>query len=372
MKALIKHELRNIWMILLYFVGAFTIGVFNFADSLARDYNSYLWNGYSYDMAPNLLHRITRLGEVYMMAMALGLLVLLYVQFKENKSVSVSCFIKSLPYTNQQIYGVKLGCGVLSFTVPFVIAYGSIIAVGQSYKGWLGLIEQVSPVGERLAQLNNIDQILLYGLVIYSITLMVYLFGFWMQYIVNPNVASLVISSCTLAALPYLAYAVAEYIRALVGYQNIDHKVEGLTAMIQRIGSLLMLPNYFVNYAPGVELIWDGNKDRSGYIHTLVHFENLGMTLVLMLLISLIFVLAIYSCNRTYRAENQEQFIGYKWAEIALKVGVALSTASFGIIFTNIVEPNARIEKIALHAFMLIFGAIGYAIINKICKIGQK
>lgn len=372
MKALIKHELRNIWMILLYFIGTFTLGVGCFAEDLAADYNSYLWNGYHYDTATNLLDTVSRWGQGYMLMMALGLLVLLYVQFKDNKSVSVSCFIKSLPYTNQQIYGVKLGCGILSFTVPFVVAYSIIVGIGQSHRVWLSMIEQISPVGERLVQLNRIDQLLLYGLLIYSVTLMVYLLGFWMQYLVNSNIASLIITSCSLVGIPYFIYMLSEYLLMIFRYETGGNKVQGLINMLQELGALVWLPNYMISHTPGVEIVMDGNMQKSEYIHTLVQMESVGIKILLMLLISLILFLAIVQCNQTYRAENQERFMGYRWAQTGLKVGVTGCAAGLAIPFVGLVGVNQRVEILVLHGVIILFGAIGYGIIHRICKIGQK
>lgn len=368
MRALVKHELRNIWMMIVYFVGCFGAGIWTLQSYLQNRYEEYLWNGYNYDMSYNLLGIIRDMYPVYLVAMGLGLLVLLYIQFRDNKSVGVSSFIKSLPYTNKQIYSVKLGCGVLSFSVPFLLGGIGVVAVGNGAKDWLSVIERVSPIGAEIATQNEVGQIMLCGLLIYSITLMCYVLGFWMQYVINLNVPSLIVSACSVMAPYFVMLTGIEYFKVLRG----DVITGGSLAYVNTFRDLLCIPTYLSSYKSGYEIIV-GEHYRSGYIRDLGNIEWMGIKTIMFLLLVVILILAISVCNKNYHAEHQEVFVSKKWAERVLKVGVTMCSMSVGIFLTlGFFNGYGMQQVIVMHIAMLICGVIGYLLIRKICTIGQR
>lgn len=368
MKALVKHELRNIWMMILYFIGCFGVIIWKFSSGIQSEYNDYLWNGYEYGMGSNLLGQLTYVSEVYIVAMGIGLLVLLYIQFRDNKSIGVSSFIKSLPYTNGQIYSVKLGCGILSFTIPFLLGHGVIVAIGQNAKEWLSVIERVSPAGAEIAMRNDLGQLILYGVLIYSITLMLYMLGFWMQYVVNPNVPSLIVSVCSIMAPYFVVVTITEYLRGLVEGKVLNEILKYLNAL----QSLLLIPSHFEERGPGYR-IHMGNFNETFYISGLYDVDWMGSKSIIFLLIAFIFVLAIMVCNKSYLAENQEMFVSRKWAERLLKTSVTVCSVCVGIFITiGFFNTQGTQFIIMLHLAMIICGVVGYLIIRRICKIGQR
>lgn len=368
MKALVRHELRNTWMMMLYFVGCFGMGVWSFYESLQSKYQRYLWDGYDYDMGYNLIEIIRELYPVYIVVVGLGLLVLIYLQFRDNKSVGVSSFIKSLPYTNKQIYSVKLGCGVLSFSIPFLLMEIGILVISNGAKDWLNVIERVSPVGVEIATQNQLTQLMLGGLLIYSITLMVYILGFWMQYVVNSNVASLIVSACSVVAPYFIMLTGIEYVKVLAG-NNING---GSLAYLNSVRDLLFIPTYFDRCQPAYNII-RGKDYRMGQIYDLGRVEWMGMKAIMFLLLAAILLVAIGICNKNYHAEYQENFTNRKWIEKVLKIGVTVCSMGIGVFLVLGFYNGYRIQLVVvLHIAMLICGAIGYLIIRKICTIGKR
>lgn len=368
MKALVKHELRNIWAVILYFVGCLGIGVWRVGASLQDSYETYMWSGYRMDLDTNLIRILTRESDIYILAIGIGLMLLIYLQFKDNKSIQVSSFIKSLPYTNEQICKVKLGCGILGFTVPFVLAYGSIMVLAIEAKSWLSVIEQVSPIGKELARLNSLGNVALYGVLVYSITILVYLFGFWMQYIINPNVASIVISGLVIVAVPFVVAITAGYAEIMVRAD------EGIRKVFNALYEVLYIPGYLQQgYHRGYE-IWIGNRGNEyESIYNLVQIDGLGYKVLFIILLIGVCLLAIHICVKSYRAENQEGFVSHKWAENVFKIGVIISSMAAAVmLMTGLINIDFEMHKVSLHLVMIVAGAIGYFITNKICKIGQR
>ena len=368
MRALVKHELRNIWMMILYFIGCFGVIIFGFSSRIQRSYNDYLWYGYDYDMSYNLLGELTNIAGIYIMGIGLGLLVLLYIQFRDNKSIGVSSFIKSLPYTNGQIYSVKLGCGILSFTIPFLLGYGAILVIGQNAKEWLSVIECVSPVGAEIAMRNSLGQLILYGALIYSITLMLYVLGFWMQYVVNPNVPSLIIGVCSIMAPYFIVLTVTEYLKEIVESRVLN----GTFRYLDTLQDLLLIPGHFNGVNRGYKIIV-GNLNNQFYIRGLSDIDWIAGKMVIFLLLALIFILAIRVCSKSYLAENQEVFVSRKWAERILKTGVTVCSVCMGFVISlRFFDERGTQFMVMLHLTMIICGVIGYLTIRKICKIGQR
>lgn len=371
MKALVKHELRNIWGIMLYFIGCFGLGAFQFYGCIQREYHQYLSDSYNYDTNRNLLYNLTEMGESYIVAIGIGLLILLYVQFKDNKSIGVSSFIKSLPYTNGQIYGVKLGCGIAGFTIPFVLGYALVLAIGNGAREWLSIIEKVSPGGSQLALQNDLGSLLTYGLLVYSITLMAYAFGFWIQYVVNPNIGSIVVSTCGILAVPFMIVTGSEYFRILARSVMSNRNFSYIDNYLSQLTELFFIPNYFSPYTSGFEIQVAQNEYY--YIRNLVDTKFITIKILVFILLIIIFLLAICQCNKNYKAENQEAFISSRWAKYLLKVGVTLSSMGVGI-WAVAAMSNGYGEHtfLIVNIMMIVCGVVGYSIIHKICQVGRR
>lgn len=364
-KALVKHEMRNIWPVFIYFIGCMAIGLWMMAADLNDTYTSYLQSGYREDWAIYFGRVLQRMGEMYIVFFGVGILLLLYLQFKDNKSLQISSFIKSLPYTNQEVYKVKLGCGFLTITLPFALGSIGVLGIRSNADEFLSYIEKISIVGSELKVLNSLSHIILYLLLAYSITLFLYLFGFWVQYLVNNNVASLVISGLSLAAIPLIVVSYGGYLELMIDLKR------STSRMIEELVNVLC-PLMYVN----TESKYYGfyNALHNGY--TGMHIESIDfMVLKLVILIVLIgiLLLAIISCNKSYKAENQESFISVSWAEKLFKIGVMISSVGMGIlVMAGICDIYSVGQKILLHFVMAALGVIAYLIVNKICMIGKR
>lgn len=368
MKALIKHELRNMWMMILYFVIGSGIGLFTVATSIQSSYEDYLFGGYTYEMSYNFINTVSKLSIIFIIGMGLGLLALLYIQFRDNKSIGVSSFIKSLPYTNKQIYGVKLGCGILSFSIPFTIGYSALLGIALGAKDWLHIIERVSPAGEMLAVGNDLGQLALYGVLLYSVALVLYLLGFWMQYVVNPLVGSLVVSVCSVMAPWFIAITAMQYMNVLTGYTLPDRMGRYLGNVIGH----LFLPAYLERSSYGYDIYMESGRE-SFSLYNYVDVEWMVFEIIILMLVSVLLILAIMVCNKSYRADNQEQFVSEKWAERLLKIGVTVCSMGVGVLITQgFLAGTVSTGLLPTTIAVIICGLMGYVIICKICKIGQK
>ncbi len=364
-KALVKHEMRNIWPVFIYFMGCMVIVLWTMVMKLKNMYVWYLQIGYSEDREIYFGKALSDSGEQCIIFFGIGILLLLYLQFKDNKSLQISGFIKSLPYTNQEVYRVKLGYGLSIITVPFALMSIGVIVIRSNIDTFFTYIERISIIGNEIRAMNSYSNILLYLLVVYGILIFLYLFGFWMQYLVNNNVVSLVISGLSLTAVPFIVTSCQGYLQTMIDIKtNTRCVLEALIKVVCPFRYLGGQNKYYQVY----NIATGGNSG----IHL---FKNTFMVLKLMILVVLIVMLlmAIHECNKNHKAENQERFISINWAERLFKIGVVISCMGLVILmFEGIGGIYGVVYKVILHIVMIIAGIIAYFIVNKICAIGKR
>lgn len=364
-KALVKHEIRNIWPVFIYFIGCMAIGLWMMATDLNETYTSYLQTGYREDWEIYFGRVLQRMGNMYIVFFGVGILLLLYLQFKDNKSLQISSFMKSLPYTNQEVYKVKLGCGFLTITLPFALGSIGVLGIRSNADEFLSYIEKISIVGSELKVLNSLSHIILYLLMAYGVILFLYLFGFWVQYLVNNNVVSLVISGLSLAAIPFIVASCGAYLQLMIDTKkNTDRMIE---ALVTTLCPLVYLDSDTKHYE-----MYDASDNS--YVGILLQNNDFMLLKVVILAVLIgMLLIAIILCNKSYKAENQESFISVCWAETLFKIGVIVSAAGLGIlVMVGIGDIYSVGQKILLHLVMAALGVMAYLIVNKICMIGKR
>lgn len=364
-KALVKHEVRNIWPVFIYFIGCIVIGLWMMAMELNDTYTGYLRNGYRENWEIYFGEVLQRMGEMYVIFFGLGILLLLYLQFKDNKSLQISSFMKSLPYTNQEVYKVKLGCGFLTITLPVVLGSIGVLGIRSSVDEFLSYIEKISVIGSEIKVLNSFSNIILYLLLAYGVIIFLYLFGFWVQYLVNNNVASLVISGLSLAAIPFVVVSYGSYLQLMIEMKRNTGR------MLEALGTVLCPLMYLNSDSKCYEIYNASNNSYTGM--WLQSNDFIVLKLVILAVLIGMLLIAIILCNKSYKAENQESFISVSWAEKLFKIGVVISCIGLGIFVMGEISGIYSVgQKILLHFVMAAVGVIAYLIVNKICMIGKR
>lgn len=364
-KALVKHEIRNIWPVFVYFIGCIIIGLWGLAASLDDTYSSYLRNGYREDWEIYFSRPLQSVGEHGIVFLGAGVLLLLYLQFKDNKSLQVSSFMKSLPYTNKEVYKVKLSCGFLTITVPFVLGSMGVLGIRSYMNDFLTYVEGISAIGNELKNINSLSYILLYWMLLYGIVLFLYLFGFWMQYLVNNNVASLVISGLSLGAVPFIAVSFGNYVQCLANMKR-------NTGWLFKSMAQVVCPAMYLESEDKYYQIYNAMENRTSGLYVTVN-AFMGIKLMILLVLIVMLLMAIVLCNKNYKAENQEAFISTAWAEHILKIGVVISCIG-AVVFVveGVIGVYTIGQKILMHLLMIGAGVIAYVIVCKVCAIGKR
>ncbi len=193
-KALVKHETRNMKAMMLYFLLIAIGGILYFNSTMNSNYIDTLTRGMRQDVSL-VLDSVRYLANDITIPLGIGILLMIYLQFKDSKSVEVGNFLKSLPINNREYYTTKLIGGLISLTVPMLVLVAGILLVRSNNMFWISDIYATSLFPEILAKGDSIINIISIFTMVYMVAISTYTFLFTVQYIVMNISAGLVLGS---------------------------------------------------------------------------------------------------------------------------------------------------------------------------------
>lgn len=352
-KALIKVEQKPAILISLYFLLIY-IGTLLLAGGiLNQEFENYL----RYGNVPTDIN-----GEVFLPLLSgvalfifFGILILIFFQFKYDKSIEVGRFLRALPYTNSQRYLVKVLSGICSITVPFIV-FGIGLLILRNYA--LAQFKDAYSVinySQILYIINSSNHLIVAIVLSYLVYVAVYLFCFMIQYLMNNNIGGLV-SSIFILASPAFIIESANGIFGLSYYGRVNMEK-------------LFLPIYpVISYWHEI-VFEEGNKTQSiGY----QYIRQIEDKMIIAGVVSVLCLIITYYISKTNKIEDSDILIpdrGSRWIFI---VGVSLC-ASFllGDISELILSRVFMGHSHFITQIMLVVGAvIGFIISKKIAYIG--
>ncbi|MDF2614679.1 MAG: hypothetical protein K0S71_2465 [Clostridia bacterium] len=357
-RALIKVELKSAALMSLYFL-VINIGYLMLTGiTISSNFKQYL--RYGVRSAVTDFNNTAFLSFVPGLSLFifLGFILLVYFQFKNDKSLEVGRFLKSLPYTNVQRCLVKMSAGILSYTIPFIILSLGVIMLRAYAMTELKTIYSITPYEGILLTINSIQNLLSLLVLNYLTYTSLYLFVFMMQYLVNHNIGSLIISILTLLAPAFIITS--------IHYLEIYY---GLRYYLERIEEKILLPFY------GMITRYGGftyTVDQSQYYIDYVYIEDIGFKLFITLIISIIGVYLIYQTGKRTKIENADRLMPDAITRIIFITGVTLCAAllladTYKIFLVPLIGQNI---VVLTSAITLIGGTIGFIIARKIAHIG--
>ncbi len=363
LKALIKIELKPVLFMSIYFlivnlcglvVGKVSINK-NYLDYLQRGINTYVKEPYSNCIYPILIGvGIFTLG---------GIVLLVYIQFIKDKGVEVGRFLKALPYTNCQRGFVKIGMGILGYTLPFLILIGEMMLLRQEILEQLQELYNVLGNGQVTARIVELSELLKVCFMFYMTFTAIYLFLMLLQYSINDNLGSIVIGLLTLMAPPFIWISSSE----IYGFfRRINW---GMKSIFQ----ILFIPSY--------PILLEGDKinlvmKEQGVVYFMTYAEigHYGFKIMLLIFFIAACILLIRLTMNQARMEDSDKLfnnVATKWIFI---IGVTLCSglliADIGLLF---VLPLIMVEENFIVTQLLVVGGavIGFIIAYKIGNIGS-
>lgn len=360
MKALIKHELRNIWGVTLLFVTLAVAMGMVLSQICQESLEIYIAGGWGYTET-TFLACYQGIAVLYTVLMLVGLVVLVAFQFREHKSTAISQFLASLPYTHTQVYRVKLLMGILSYTLSFMVFTLVVSVQWMEHIPWLEKIERVSPIGSYLETGNDLNSILISIAISYGLVTVMYLLLCLMQYVVANCIVSLVITSLCIASIPYMGIALMSYVSDKLDSQKALEFING-------IGEKIIY--FFNSYSQKSIQIIDGrNEDYAYYYYTLN--ELIEWRVLVIISVILMLLVAIHTLSERYGLGKESRLIVSKGFEWVFKGGVTLCSAFIPVWFVSMLGMMYNQIGIGLEIAMIVVGGVGYCIAHKLTTLGK-
>lgn len=348
--ALIRYEWRSLRWVLLYFllVTVGGVGALSYTMKVkALDFKKHMG---VWEIQTLFSGEMNWIYGFMMCGLVVGLLILAYVQFRDAKSIEVGRFLKVLPIKSTGVYWTRVGCGILTYTVPFVLFCIGSIAIRLYNNDWLMDYYRLSPGYSTLVKIESVPSILGNLGMMYLVLTVMYIGFLLMQYLVSNRIFALVMGVILFMVPPYLM-VILSY--GWKGYSDFPY--------------FGLIPMYGYREEVRFEQFANGEALILRYIE---HQELKG--LILLGLIGGMLVIG-YSISRAFRVEDQGRLIPMKGARmIFIAVGtVCMSLLPYMLWIVGITsERDLGIG--AMYGLIAVCGLVGYWIIRKIAMIGMK
>ncbi len=302
-----------------------------------------------------------------------GILLLVYLQFKKDKSIEIGRFIKALPYTNGERAFVKIGMGLMSFTIPFLIYTVIVFCIRAYYTDLFGEIFRVTAYEEIGIYLNRISVYVGVLSVTYIRLLMIYLILITGEYLISHNIGSLVITVLSAMAPAYLwtsiTYDLDRYIYKTEVYPigEIPHGIGYYVLEITK-----WLSAVYTNYID----TWRGDIKISGSGYSVSYTITDKGTIVglIYLLIAIVCSLVIVRQVKKQRIENADILLPAKVTRYIFIIGVAVCSGCLlrDLVKLGLNEVVIGYPRMILYVFLVIGLGVGAFVASKIANIGYE
>lgn len=355
-KTMVKYEFRNLKWIFLYFCVVFGFLTYIIHDRMKYDYRYFLIEGISqiYNQETSFYSVLNAFYIPFMLFALGGILLMVYLQFRESKQVEVGRFLKVLPIEAHKHYQIKILCGLITFMVPFIIFVLLLLRIRGAHLLWIQDLQVINIASEIYQVVDSVSYLLvvlgLYGLIL----IFSYLFMVMMQYLITQSIASIVIGILIGVSPAYLLISVD----TLLHYDFID-------------GTLI---NISFPWAYGMgcrEWNW---IDSSMYEHVIISFvQDMGLRFVIISILCILCLVIGNLLSKRFKIEQMDLIIPEQIMRHIFVAGVTVCSAFLPVTIRGIFNIRLEgIETIILGISMLVLGGIGYMISKKISRIGTK
>ncbi|WP_070000719.1 hypothetical protein [Cellulosilyticum sp. I15G10I2] len=354
-KALIEVEVRPAIMMGIYFLIVNISGLLFASLDINNGFERYLRYG-------KAIEDIS--GEIFLPLMAslvaftfFGMIILIYFQFKNDKSIDIGRFLKALPYTNMQRCLVKIVAGILSFSIPFIVFSVGLIALRShailQFKEAYSVLSYESVI----MSINSLENLIYLLVLVQMVYTAVYLFIFMVQYLMNNNIGSLVVSIFSLAAPAFIVISAWEIYR-FPYYTRIKFE-------------RLFLPIYSIIVQRKTFVFESGTMNK----HVLFwsYIEDIGLKILIAAVIGLLCWGVICQAAKKSKIEDADVLIPHPISRGIFIIGVSVCAAflvadiSKFLILPLIMDDTTLMTQVML----VIGGVLGFIIAKKIGYIGM-
>lgn len=345
-KAFIKYEFRTLKWMMLYFLIVCSGVLLLISGTMEGKRREFLKHSGIWYISNEFTKELSWSTPFLLAGIILGVILLIYVQFRDAKNIEVGRFLKALPMQSSNIYWIRMGCGIITYTIPFILYGSGIIALWVTHSSWLKDLYRISIWQDRLLGFDSVQYIVLMLFINYLIITLVYLMLLLMQYLISNRIFAIVVTAIGMVVPAYFnimiqsKYQTSHFLTLPVLYGAMD-SITGESLMNGEGVSL-----HFINHS--------------------------GVKIGLLLLMTGFAIILGWLSSKYFTVEDQSKLIPKRLCRnIFIAVGtlcVALLPQFYVAGFSMVSEVNRIIHL----GSIAILGIVGYIVMYKIAMIGCK
>ena len=365
LKALIKMELRPALLIGAYFLLVDFLILLSIQGRIQNAWRDFLTNGIKNLTLYSGGIRVTDVfmeNMIYIMLLSIiGMIALVYSSFKNDKSIEIGRFLKSLPYTMRERCLTKMGVGIGTFTVTYIFYAVGMLALHMSYLNKFSEVYEVTVFSEVYHQIFDRGELIQGLILVYIGCIAIYLFCMMFQYLVSNRLGGIIVATLVYISPLFIINSICGYMNAR--YENIIYK------LAEWVNELMIIPAYLSLGEVGINVNTATTISRDT-IEQYAYINLMGYKIIFYGIIALLSLMVILKLCVVERIEKSDYFIPSKCFRRIFVCGV---TICGGLLLGDIyfIYSNETNMWIAYGLFIL-GGLISFLIAKKIASIGMK
>ena len=365
LKALIKMELRPALLIGAYFLLVDLWILLSIQGRIQNAWRDFLTNGIKNLTLYSGGIRVTDVfmeNMIYIMLLSIiGMIALVYSSFKNDKSIEIGRFLKSLPYTMRERCLTKMGVGIGTFTVTYIFYAVGMLALHMSYLNKFSEVYEVTVFSEVYHQIFDRGELIQGLILVYIGCIAIYLFCMMFQYLVSNRLGGIIVATLVYISPLFIINSICGYMNAR--YENIIYK------LAEWVNELMIIPAYLSLGEVGINVNTATMISRDT-IEQYVYINLMGYKIIFYGIIALLSLMVILKLCVVERIEKSDYFIPSKCFRRIFVCGVTicggLLLGDIYFIYSN--ETNMWIA----YGLLILGGLISFLIAKKIASIGMK
>ncbi len=360
LKALIKMEMKPALLMGILFLIANILGFLMIQGSMNGLWRGYLsggltgyfnWRGLINIIGEVFFNNSLIVGILYMIL----LILLVFSTFRYEKSIEVSRFLKSLPYTERERCLVKVGFGVGVLTISLLIYMVGLLCLRHYSMGLFQEIIEVTALGSIAEKIFDLGKLLKMLALMYIVLVAGYLFMMMVQYMVSSRLAGIIIGSLSAVAPLFIAISLGDIF-----------DISRDTWIGEVIDRFIYLMVSFTGY---VELF---NRETDIFYVSNMYLSGFGYHIAFYVVIIILVAMAILYFTKNNRLEDSDLLMPHPMVRIIFIVGVSICSGCSSYYILSVFFGYVLLITVPKIILFIVGVIIGFLIAKKIAYTGIK
>lgn len=360
LKALIKMEMKPALLMGILFLATNMLFLLMLQGNMNSMWQVYLGGGltgyFGWRRLINIIGEMffqynILVGTLYMIL----LIILVFSTFRYEKSIEVSRFLKSLPYTERERCLVKVGVGVGVLTIGLLMYMVGLLYLHHYSMGLFQEIMEVTALGSIAEEIFDLGKLLKMLALMYIVLVAIYLFMMMVQYMVSSRLAGIIIGILSAVAPLFMAVSLRD-IFDISSDTWIGEVIDGFIYLM-------------VGFTGGVELF---SEETGNFYARYTYLSGFGYHIAFYVVIIILVAVTIVYFTKNNRLEDSDLLIPHPIVRIIFIVGVSICSGCSSYYILNVFLGYVLLITVHPIVLFIVGVIIGFLIAKKIAYIGIK